>query len=178
MISPARNDAFAMGDQTPDARVSTYADRLREAQLQRERDNTLQVLLSHISCPTPVLSSARASMCMIHRLLPRCGVELGVQIPATLPLYAFCTLTASMPSLLRSCRAGSAPLANLCALLQNIVNQKQQAEEEGQALDAGKPTKASGVAPPVSQPVGEKRRNRWDQSGAAECVVSSASWTA
>lgn len=43
MISPARNDAFAMGDQTPDARVSTYADRMREAQLLRERDNTLQV---------------------------------------------------------------------------------------------------------------------------------------
>jgi hypothetical protein len=44
MISPARNDAFAMGDQTPDARVSTYADRMREAQIARERDNTLQVL--------------------------------------------------------------------------------------------------------------------------------------
>jgi hypothetical protein len=44
MISPARNDAFAMGDQTPDARVSTYADRMREAQLARERDNTLQVV--------------------------------------------------------------------------------------------------------------------------------------
>ena len=43
MISPARNDAFAMGDQTPDARVSTYADRMRESQLARERDNTLQV---------------------------------------------------------------------------------------------------------------------------------------
>ena len=43
MISPARNDAFAMGDQTPDARVTTYADRMREAQLGRERENTMQV---------------------------------------------------------------------------------------------------------------------------------------
>lgn len=48
MISPARNDAFAMGDQTPDARVSTYADRMREAQLARERDNTLQVPWSQL----------------------------------------------------------------------------------------------------------------------------------
>ncbi len=49
MISPARNDAFAMGDQTPDARVSTYADRMREAQLARERDNTLQVRVEHLA---------------------------------------------------------------------------------------------------------------------------------
>ena len=42
IISPERNDAFAMGDKTPDARVSTYADRLREAQLNRERDNTMR----------------------------------------------------------------------------------------------------------------------------------------
>lgn len=52
MISPARNDAFAMGDQTPDARVSTYADRMREAQLARERDNTLQVN-THIHTSMP-----------------------------------------------------------------------------------------------------------------------------
>lgn len=31
-----------MGDQTPDARVRTYADVMREAQLARERDNTLK----------------------------------------------------------------------------------------------------------------------------------------
>lgn len=46
MISPARNDAFAMGDQTPDARVTTYADRMREAQLGRERDNTMQNIVN------------------------------------------------------------------------------------------------------------------------------------
>lgn len=57
--------------------------------------------------------------------------------------------------------------------LQNIVNQKKQAEEEvQQALDAGKPTKASGVPQPAAPaPVGEKRRNRWDQSAPTECVV-------
>lgn len=48
MISPARNDAFAMGDQTPDARVTTYADRMREAQLGRERDNTMQVRIERL----------------------------------------------------------------------------------------------------------------------------------
>lgn len=58
-------------------------------------------------------------------------------------------------------------------MLQNIVNQKKKAEEEmaQQALDAGKPTKASGMPQPAAPaPVGEKRRNRWDQSAPAECV--------
>ncbi|KAG1666568.1 hypothetical protein FOA52_000535 [Chlamydomonas sp. UWO 241] len=41
IISPVRNDAFAMGDQTPDARVRTYADIMREQQVQREMDNTM-----------------------------------------------------------------------------------------------------------------------------------------
>mmetsp|Transcript_13864 Transcript_13864/g.50490 ORF Transcript_13864/g.50490 Transcript_13864/m.50490 type:complete len:1279 (+) Transcript_13864:124-3960(+) len=39
-LSPARNDAFAMGDKTPDVNVSTYAERLRENQLDREREET------------------------------------------------------------------------------------------------------------------------------------------
>ncbi len=42
IISPARNDAFAMGDKTPDNRVRTYADIMREQQLQREMDNTMR----------------------------------------------------------------------------------------------------------------------------------------
>eukprot|EP00887_Chlorella_sp_A99_P006158 scaffold22.g6158.t1 len=42
IISPDRNDAFQMGDKTPDARVRTYADVMREAQLARERDNTMR----------------------------------------------------------------------------------------------------------------------------------------
>ncbi len=42
IISPDRNDAFLMGDKTPDARVRTYADVMREQQLARERDNTLK----------------------------------------------------------------------------------------------------------------------------------------
>lgn len=42
MISPTRNDAFALGDKTPDVSVRTYADIMREQQLHRERDNTLQ----------------------------------------------------------------------------------------------------------------------------------------
>lgn len=41
-LSPERNDAFLMGDQTPDARVRTYAEVMREAQLAREQDNTLR----------------------------------------------------------------------------------------------------------------------------------------
>ncbi|MEW5308440.1 MAG: hypothetical protein WDW38_000402 [Sanguina aurantia] len=42
IISPDRNDAFAMGDKTPDARVRTYADIMKEQQLQREMDNTMK----------------------------------------------------------------------------------------------------------------------------------------
>ena len=42
MISPARNDAFLMGDKTPDANSRTYADILKANELARERDNTLQ----------------------------------------------------------------------------------------------------------------------------------------
>lgn len=41
IISPERNDAFTMGDKTPDARVRTYADIMREQMLQRELDNTM-----------------------------------------------------------------------------------------------------------------------------------------
>lgn len=42
VLSPDRNDAFAMGDKTPDARVRSYADIMREQQLQRELDNTMK----------------------------------------------------------------------------------------------------------------------------------------
>lgn len=42
MISPARNDAFLMGDKTPDANSRTYADILKSQQIARERDNTIQ----------------------------------------------------------------------------------------------------------------------------------------
>ena len=42
MISPARNDAFLMGDKTPDVNTRTYADVMKAQQLARERDNTLQ----------------------------------------------------------------------------------------------------------------------------------------
>ncbi|BDA41401.1 Splicing factor 3B subunit 1 [Coccomyxa sp. Obi] len=41
-LSPSRNDAFAMGDKTPDSSVRTYADVMRDQQLARERDNTMQ----------------------------------------------------------------------------------------------------------------------------------------
>ena len=45
------------------------------------------------------------------------------------------------------------------------------------AAESDRPTKASGVAqpaaaePPASK-VGDKRRNRWDQSNSAECAVA------
>lgn len=44
-LSPDRNDAFIMGDKTPDARVRTYADVMREQMLAREQANTLQNII-------------------------------------------------------------------------------------------------------------------------------------
>lgn len=61
--------------------------------------------------------------------------------------------------------------------LQNIVNQTKANEEAAAqaALDGMKPTKASGALPKITLPAPGatgKRRNRWDQTGAAapECV--------
>lgn len=83
VISPARNDAFAMGDKTPDSRVRTYADIMREQQVQREMENTMR----------------------------------------------------------------------------NIADKKKQEAD----LEAAAPSKAPSM--PAAKPaVGEKRRNRWDQS--------------
>ena len=42
MISPARNDAFLMGDKTPDASTRTYADIIKANQLAQEKQNTLR----------------------------------------------------------------------------------------------------------------------------------------
>ncbi|GLJ13842.1 hypothetical protein SUGI_0221080 [Cryptomeria japonica] len=44
IISPDRNDAFAMGDKTPDAAVRTYADVMREEALKREKEETLRLI--------------------------------------------------------------------------------------------------------------------------------------
>jgi len=42
LISPARNDAMAMGDKTPDASVRTYADIMREQQYARDNEQTMR----------------------------------------------------------------------------------------------------------------------------------------
>lgn len=44
IISPDRNDAFAMGDKTPDAAVRTYADIMREEALKRDKEETLRLI--------------------------------------------------------------------------------------------------------------------------------------
>jgi splicing factor 3B subunit 1 len=44
IISPDRNDAFAMGDKTPDASVRTYADIMREEALKRDKEETLRLI--------------------------------------------------------------------------------------------------------------------------------------
>ncbi|KAF9591638.1 hypothetical protein IFM89_005219 [Coptis chinensis] len=42
VISPDRNDAFAMGDKTPDVSVRTYVDVMREEALRREKEELLR----------------------------------------------------------------------------------------------------------------------------------------
>lgn len=42
MISPARNDALAMGDKTPDVNVRTYADVMKERELENQRAMTMR----------------------------------------------------------------------------------------------------------------------------------------
>ncbi|MCO5608132.1 hypothetical protein L7F22_062338 [Adiantum nelumboides] len=44
IISPERNDAFAMGEKTPDASVRTYADVMREEAVKREKEETLRLI--------------------------------------------------------------------------------------------------------------------------------------
>lgn len=43
-LSPQRNDPIAMGDQTPDQKTRTYAEVMREQQLEREREATVRNL--------------------------------------------------------------------------------------------------------------------------------------
>jgi len=45
-MTPARVDAYSMGDKTPDASTSSYADIMRRNQLAREADNTMQNILA------------------------------------------------------------------------------------------------------------------------------------
>lgn len=42
IISPDRNDAFAMGDKTPDVSMRTYADVMKEEYLKRQKEETLR----------------------------------------------------------------------------------------------------------------------------------------
>ncbi|KAL5981994.1 Splicing factor 3B subunit 1 [Asimina triloba] len=42
IISPDRNDAFAMGDKTPDPSVRTYVDVMKEEALKRQKEETLR----------------------------------------------------------------------------------------------------------------------------------------
>lgn len=44
IISPERNDAFAMGDKTPDPAVRTYADVMQEEALKRQKEETLKLI--------------------------------------------------------------------------------------------------------------------------------------
>ncbi|KAG9444264.1 hypothetical protein H6P81_015604 [Aristolochia fimbriata] len=44
IISPERNDPFAMGEKTPDVNVRTYADIMKEEALKREKEETLRAI--------------------------------------------------------------------------------------------------------------------------------------
>jgi hypothetical protein len=73
-LSPARNDAFAMGDQTPDARVRTYADVMKDQQLAREKDNTLQARADAVIASSKHWAScAHIAFCSCYAPEPQCG---------------------------------------------------------------------------------------------------------
>ncbi|XP_068661873.1 uncharacterized protein [Aristolochia californica] len=44
IISPERNDPFAMGEKTPDVNVRTYADIMKEEALKRDKEDTLRAI--------------------------------------------------------------------------------------------------------------------------------------
>lgn len=44
VISPDRNDPFASGEKTPDPKVRTYADVMRETALKKEKEETLRLI--------------------------------------------------------------------------------------------------------------------------------------
>ncbi|XP_010520843.1 PREDICTED: splicing factor 3B subunit 1 isoform X2 [Tarenaya hassleriana] len=44
VLSPDRNDPFAMGEKTPDPSIRTYADHMKETALQKEREETMRLI--------------------------------------------------------------------------------------------------------------------------------------
>jgi hypothetical protein len=84
IISPERVDAFAMGDKTPDARQRTYADTIREAQLDRERENTLHNIEMK-KRQAAEEAAAAASAADVDRPTKASGIEAQMQQPAAAP---------------------------------------------------------------------------------------------
>ena len=171
-----------MGDKTPDARVRTYADVMREAQLARERDNTLKNIADKRKAEQVRNLVARwfrggggclfAGRCCLPRLwLLLCKVAAAA-VPAAV---------SSEASVLCSC-AGLEAVACMqaSAFLALPLPYLQEAREaELAALDAV-PTKASGMAP-AAPPAGSAaataaaaaakpggKRSRWDSSAPIE----------
>ncbi len=70
IISPPRNDAYAMGDKTPGADVMTYADIMKSQQLQRDTDNTLKNIADKQKAAAELMEDASARPTKASGLAP------------------------------------------------------------------------------------------------------------
>ncbi|KAJ9528357.1 hypothetical protein QJQ45_014336 [Haematococcus lacustris] len=86
IFSPERNDAFAMGDKTPDARVRSYADVMREQQLQREMDNTMRNIADKKRQEAEALEAANGAAAQLngHAAVPTAPIPAAA-VPAAAP---------------------------------------------------------------------------------------------
>ena len=91
-LSPERNDAFAMGDQTPDAGVRTYGDVYKETQLNREMDNTKQVGFGTKPCGNP---STMLHICPtrdLHTCFKHCQWHVHIDKEAVVVVLFICVV--------------------------------------------------------------------------------------
>ncbi|KAG2427813.1 hypothetical protein HXX76_012137 [Chlamydomonas incerta] len=162
IISPDRNDAFAMGDKTPDARVRTYADIMREQQLQRELDNTMVNIAKKKKEEAEAAAAAAAA-----------GKAAA---PAA-------TSTSSMPAPAAS--AGDAAAAAAAAKRRNRWDQSEPAKKARSEWDTDGVEATPGLGnrwdatPGAGLTEATPGANRWDATpgvGAADATPAAGRW--
>jgi splicing factor 3B subunit 1 len=155
IISPERNDAFAMGDVTPDERVRTYADVMREEKLRREREETLKAIAKKKEEEAERRSHEES-------LAPTKAQQASVKAPV--PPAPVATATATAPT------AGTKR--------RNRWDQSQDQEEPKKAKPSSEwdgpdatpgpsrwdATPTPGRASLDATPMAASRRNRWDET--------------
>ncbi|KAI7844119.1 hypothetical protein COHA_002257 [Chlorella ohadii] len=175
IISPDRNDAFQMGDKTPDARVRTYADVMREAQLARERDNTLK----NIADKRKAEQEAREAELAALDAVPTKASGMAPAAPPAGSAAATAAAAAAKPGGKRSRWDSSAPIEAKKAKPASewdaveatpAVNRwdatpgQAPSETPGRIWSGGDATPAGGSRWDAAEPgaAAQPKRNRWD----------------